>query len=63
MFDDLECECVYVEMSNDKVPGSGRIEYCADVCDICHARIAILRADGKMGLAFDTHASRHLRLH
>jgi len=63
MFDDLACECVYVEVSNDDVPRSGRIEYRAELCDVCHARIAILRADGKIGLAFGSHAPRYQRLH
>lgn len=61
MFEEFECRCIYVEISNDRVPRSGRVEYRAKLCDVCQARGALLRADGKM--AFGADAPRYQRMH
>ena len=63
MFEDFMCQCIYVEMRNDAVPGSGRVEYRAKLCAVCHARGSLLPADGKIAVAFDCHAPRYQRTH
>lgn len=62
MFEEFECRCIYVEISNDRVPRSGRVEYRAKLCDVCQARGALLRADGKR-VAFGADAPRYQRMH
>jgi hypothetical protein len=63
MFDEFECRCVYVEMHNDAVPNSGRIEYRASQCVVCQARSALLPPDGRAITAFDSQAPRYQRTH
>jgi hypothetical protein len=63
MFEEFECECIYVEICNDSVPRSGRVEYRAKLCRVCRARGALLPADGRAVLAFDSHAPRYHRPH
>jgi hypothetical protein len=63
MFDDFKCQCIYVEMRNDRVPHSGRIEYRASLCPICQARGAVMPPDGKTVRAFDSSAPRYQRTH
>ena len=63
MFEDFECECIYVEVANDRVPKSGRVEYRAKLCAVCRARGSLLPADGRPGVAFDSHAPRYQRTH
>jgi len=63
MFEDFECECIYVELVNDRVPKSGRVEYRAKLCAMCRARGSLLPADGRPGVAFDSHAPRYQRTH
>ncbi len=61
MFEQFECHCIYVEISNERVPRSGRVEYRARLCWVCEARGALLRADGSM--AFGAEAPRYQRTH
>ncbi len=63
MFEEFECECIYVEVSNDNVPRSGRVEYRARLCGVCHARSALPPADGKICVAFGAYAPRYQRMH
>ena len=63
MFGDFDCDCIYVEISNDRVPRSGRIEYRAKSCDICRAREALKRAERKMPVVFDPQTPRYQRTH
>jgi hypothetical protein len=63
MFEDFQCHCIYVEISNDSVPGAGRVEYRAKLCTVCRARGAMPRADGRAAVAFDPHAPRYQRTH
>jgi hypothetical protein len=63
MFEDFECECVYVEVTNDRVPNSGRVEFRARLCDVCQAHSALLRADGKTRIALASGAPRYQRMH
>ena len=50
MFEDFECDCIYVEVVNDRVPKSGRVEYRAKLCVVCRARGSLLPADGRPGV-------------
>ncbi len=63
MIEDFECNCIYVEISNGSVPGSGRVEYRAKQCSVCQAFGSLPRADGKMALALDPTAPRYQRTH
>ncbi len=61
MFEQFECDCIYVEISNERVPRSGRVEYRARLCRLCEARGELRRADG--GMAFGAEAPRYQRMH
>jgi len=61
MFEDFECQCIYVEISNASVPRSGLVEYRARLCQVCGARGA-LQVNGRV-VAFDSHAPRYQRTH
>jgi hypothetical protein len=63
MFEPFHCECIYVEFGNDRIPRSGRIEYRARLCDVCRARGALLRADGRSLVALGSDAPRYQRTH
>ena len=63
MFDEFECQCVYVEISNADVPNSGRVEYRAKLCQVCRARGSLLPANGKSAVAFAPVAPRYQRMH
>ena len=63
MFGEFECNCIYVEISNDRVPRSGRIEYRARSCDICRAREALRRVDRNVPVLFDSQTPRYQRTH
>ena len=63
MFEEFECQCVYVEISNDSVPCSGRVEYRARQCQVCRARGSLLPANGKSAVAFGSVAPRYQRMH
>ena len=63
MFEDFDCECIYVEVINDRVPDSGRVEYRAKLCTVCRARGSLLPADGRNTVAFDSLAPRYQRTH
>lgn len=63
MFEPFQCDCIYVEFGNDRVPRSGRIEYRAKLCDVCRARGALLRADGRSLVALGADAPRYQRTH
>ena len=63
MFEDFDCQCIYVEICNERVPGSGRFEYRAKLCAVCRARSALPPVDGRRVLAFDSHAPRYQRKH
>ena len=63
MFESFECQCVYVEVSSDSHPRSGRVEYRAKSCPVCQARAALLRADSNAIVAFDSLAPRYQRMH
>ena len=63
MLEDFECNCIYVEIANESVQGSGRVEYRAKQCSVCQAFGSLLRADGKMPFAIDPTAPRYQRTH
>jgi hypothetical protein len=63
MFEPFECQCIYVEFGNDRVPRSGRIDYRARLCEVCRARGALLRADGRSMVALGADAPRYQRTH
>ena len=63
MFEDFVCQCIYVEIRNDAVACSGRVEYRAKLCAVCRARSSLPPADGKTAVAFDSHAPRYQRTH
>ena len=63
MFAEFECRCVYVQISSDKDPRSGRVEYRAKWCAVCRARDALARLDRKIPIAFQAEAAKHVRTH
>ena len=63
MFESFECQCIYVEVSNDSHPRSGRVEYRAKSCAVCQARAALTRADSRAPAAFESLAPRYQRTH
>lgn len=63
MFDRSECRCIYVELSNDAVPRSGRIEYRAMLCAACRARNDLLPADLREPAAYEMQVPRVQRMH
>ena len=63
MFEEFECQCIYVEISNQSVPRSGRVEYRAKLCQVCRARGALLPANGRAAVAFGSLAPRYQRMH
>ena len=63
MFDSFECQCIYVEIRNDFVPRSGRVEYRAKSCAVCQARAAVLRGETNAIVAFEASAPRYERTH
>ena len=63
MFDSFDCQCIYVEVSNEAHPHSGSVEYRAKSCAVCQARAALLRADTNAIVAFDQFAPRYQRMH
>ena len=63
MFDKFECQCIYVEITNESHPCSGRVEYRAKSCAVCQARAALKRADKPAVVAFDQFAPRYQRMH
>ena len=63
MFDTFECQCIYVEIRNDSVPRSGRVEYRAKCCAVCQARDALKRLDRKAPIVFHAEAGKHARTH
>ena len=63
MFDSFECQCIYVEIRNASVPGSGRVEYRAKSCAVCQARAALLRGETDAIVAFEASAPRYERMH
>ena len=63
MFEEFECQCIYVEFTNTSVPDSGRVEYRAKLCQVCRARGALLPADRRAVVAFGSYAPRYQRTH
>jgi|SRR4029077_10069546 len=63
MFESFQCQCIYVEVSNDSHPHSGSVEYRAKSCAVCQARAALMRADTNAIVAFDQYAPRYQRMH
>ena len=63
MFDSFECQCIYVEIRNEFVPRSGRVEYRAKSCAVCQARAALLRGDSNAIVSFEASAPRYERMH
>jgi hypothetical protein len=63
MFEEFECQCIFVEVRNDRVPGSGRVEYRAESCPVCRLLDARLLAGTTAAAVFDSHASKYQRLH
>lgn len=61
MFEKFECQCIYVEISNDDHPRSGCVEYRARSCAVCQARAVLMRANTRV--AFEATAPRYLRMH
>ncbi len=62
MFESFECQCIYVEISNERHPRSGRVEYRAKSCRVCQAHAALTRVD-RAPVAFDATAPRYQRTH
>src|SRR5437763_1322355 len=42
MFESFQCQCIYVEVSNDSHPHSGSVEYRAKSCAVCQPLAACL---------------------
>ena len=63
MFAEFNCRCVYVEVSSDKHPRSGRVEFRAKSCPVCRARDALSRLDHKASIAFQAEAGKYVRTH
>ena len=63
MLESFECQCVYVEVSNDSHPRAGRVEYRAKSCPVCQARAALMRAENRAPVAFEPLAPRYQRMH
>jgi hypothetical protein len=63
MFDRFECQCIYVEVTNDAHPHSGSVEYRAKSCAVCQARAALAQTDRRAIVAFDSAAPRYQRMH
>jgi len=62
MLESFECQCIYVEISNDRHPRSGRVEFRAKSCAVCQARGLLTRMD-HAPVAFDSLAPRYQRTH
>jgi hypothetical protein len=62
MFESFECQCIYVEIANERHPRSGRVEYRAKSCAVCQARAALTRVE-RTPVAFESHAPRYQRTH
>jgi hypothetical protein len=62
MFESFECQCIYVEITNERHPRSGRVEYRARSCPVCQARAALPRVD-RAPVAFELTAPRYQRTH
>jgi hypothetical protein len=63
MLERSECHCIYVEISNDRVPRSGRIEYRAMLCAACRARDELLPGDLREAAASEIQVPRYQRMH
>ena len=63
MFDKFECQCIYVEITNEADPRSGRVEYRAKSCAVCQARATLMRTDKRAVVAFEQFAPRYQRMH
>lgn len=63
MFAPFECQCVFVEIANDRVPGAGRIEYRAETCPVCRLLDTRLLAGTTAVTVFDREAPRYQRMH
>jgi hypothetical protein len=63
MVREFRCRCVYVEVSNEEHPRSGRFEYRAKTCSVCRARDALARLPNRPVIAFQAEAPRHDRKH
>lgn len=63
MFEDFQCRCIYVEISNDTVPQSGSLEFRAKSCEVCRARGALFHTTNGARIAFHTQALRYNRTH
>src|SRR5207247_6296287 len=63
MFESFECQCIYVEITNESHPRLGRVEYCAKSCAVCQVRAALTRVDNRAIVAFDSSAPRYQRMH
>jgi hypothetical protein len=59
----FECECVFVEITNDRVPGAGRIEYRAETCQVCRLLDVRLLAGSPSVMVFDCDAPKYQRMH
>jgi len=59
----FECECVFVEITNDRVPGSGRIEYRAETCPVCRLLDVRLLAGSTSVTVFASDAPKYQRMH
>ena len=62
-FEGFECQCIFVEVRNDSIPRSGRIEYRAESCAVCRLLDARLLAGSTAAAVFDTHAPKYQRMH
>lgn len=57
------CECIFVEARNDRVAGSGRIEYRAETCRTCRALDVRLLAGSTATAVFWAEAPKYQRVH
>jgi hypothetical protein len=55
----FECQCIFVEMRNDSVPGAGRIEYRAETCPVCRLLDVGLLAGRPSAAVFDCDAPKY----
>ena len=63
MFEPFECRCIFVEVKNDRVPHSGRVEYRAATCAVCRVLDVRLLAGTTRAAVFDSHAPKYQRMH
>jgi hypothetical protein len=59
----VECQCIFVEVRNDSVPHSGRVEYRAETCPVCRVLDVSVLAGSTAVAVFDTQSPKFQRMH